>query len=63
MTTIYKYAEQIKDEYGNFINKWGAYENTITFNGSTKKPINKIKLIAQFDSLDEALKCLENEGN
>ena len=59
MTNIFKYAEQIKDKYGNLIHKWGVYENTITFNPQSKKPINQIKLIGQFDSLDEALKFSE----
>jgi hypothetical protein len=58
MTNIYNYVEQIKDYYGNLLNSFGVYEQTIKF--TEGKPKIEVKLINTFDSLQKANIFLEN---
>ena len=58
MKNIYNYVEQIKDYYGNLLNSFGVYEQTIKF--TQGKPEIKVKLINTFDSLQKANIFLEN---
>ena len=59
MKITYHYIDQIKDQYGNLLYSWGAYEKTITLEDVGEKPKLSVKILKQFDSVKEAQKYLD----
>ncbi|NDG27457.1 MAG: hypothetical protein EB120_09820 [Proteobacteria bacterium] len=53
MIRTHRFVEQIKDSYGNYVKKWGVFEQVLVKNGFTRH-----FLLHSYDSLYDALKNL-----
>ena len=54
MRTKFYYLDQLKDEYGNLLSSWGAYEKTLEIDQDNESPKENIKLLKQFESIRDA---------
>lgn len=53
MSKSHRFIEQLKDSYGNYIRKWGVFEQVLTSKGLTRH-----YLLKSYNSLIEALENL-----
>lgn len=49
MIRTHRFVEQIKDSYGNYVKKWGVFEQVLVKNGFTRH-----FLLHSYDSLYDA---------